>query len=70
MIDCADHNKVKIPERGARTQEVVSPTKKFEDKDEKEREQHKKKAEKETMKNSLKSLTGDDLEDALDRLMT
>jgi nucleosome binding factor SPN SPT16 subunit len=67
MIDCAAPTKT--PERGARVQEVVSPTKKLEDKAEKERKQHKKKAEKKDMKNSLKYLTGSS-EDAFNRLMT
>lgn len=70
MINCAD--KPKTPERVTRAQGMISPTKKLKNKEEKRREQNKKKSEKEELKSSLKSLTGsyEDVEDALDRLMT
>lgn len=72
IINCADTTKPKTPDRGARAQEVISPTRKFEDKEEKKRIQNKKKSQKTDMKHSLKSLTGsyEHIEDALDRLMT
>lgn len=71
MIDCAAPTKT--PERDARAQEVVvSPTKKLKEKEKKRREQHKKESQKNDMKHSLRYLTGssEDIEDALDRLMT
>jgi hypothetical protein len=71
MIDCAAPTKA--PERGARAQEVVvSPTKKLKEKEKKRREQHKKESQKNDMKHSLRYVIGspDEIEDALDRLMT
>lgn len=72
MIDCAAPNKNKTPERVAQTQELLFLTHKLENREEKRREQNKKRSQKENMKRSLKYFTGsfEDIEDALDRLMT
>jgi hypothetical protein len=72
IIDCADPNKIKTPERATRIQETMPQSKKLQDKEEKRRMQDKKKSQKTDMKHSLRSLTGsyEDVNEALDRLMT